>query len=210
MLTLCNQRHVNSRNLHISPAETQSSPVWKMAILFDTAIMAPPAGHECKGYTNLIKNRIHLFKRGQFDLLHKNAISYAARPKYDIPTNKARSEQLEQAANSDNWKKASAILKQPMPSVPYNDTNLPKIAKLHPSPAPYQPNENMQKPTPEFHYRTFIDSDKTIRKRMRDEHLMLKTLRKMSRDTASGPQADSIDFLKDVFLKKTKTPYTTN
>ena len=209
MLTLCNQRHVNSRNLQMPPAETHSSPVWKMAILFETALMAPPAGHECKGYANLIKNRIQLFRKGRFDLLHKNAMSYSARPKYDAPSNKTRSEQLEQAANNDNWKKASSILKQPMPSVPYNALNLPKISKLHPSPAPYQPEEKIQKPTAEFHHRTFFDSDETIRKRMRDEHLMLKTLRKMNRDTASGPQADSIDFLKDVFLKKTKTPYTT-
>jgi len=210
MTSISNQRHVNSRNLHVPQSETQPSPLWKMTILFETALMAPPSGHECKGYANLMKKRISMFKKGQFDLLHKNAVAYAAKPSYDAPSEETRAKQLIQAANNDNWKKAGSFLKKPMPSVPYNEINLPKIAKLHPPPAPYAPTENIQKPTPDFHHHTFLASDETIRRRMKDEHLMIKTLRKMSRDTASGPQADSIDFLKDVFLKKAKTPNTPN
>jgi len=198
--------HINARNLHHPTYETHSSPLWKITLLLEGILLAPPGLGEPRNYQKLIKQRVTQFRLGNLDHMHRLAMQYKATPSYTTPSDKRRSQQIITAANADNWRKASNLLRDPLPSVPYSASNVPKILDLHPPPCSYTPSHPPQRPTSMFHASTFHDSDDLIRTRLGNQDLLLQTLRKLARDTASGPLADSTDFVRDVFLKRSFTP----
>ena len=197
--------HVDARNPHTPPFETLSSPLWKLALLFEGSMLAPPSDSEPRNYQKLVANRIRTFREGRFQALHKNATLNLSPPSYTPSSDTARASNITRAANHDNWRKASKLLKDPLPAMPYTDANLPRVLSLHPPPAAYTSGENIPKPTQMFHAATYATADTKLLNRLTDKHLMLKSLRKLSRDTASGPFADSTDFLRDVFLTRTQS-----
>ena len=197
--------HEDAHNTNIPSYETSSSPLWKMALLFEGSILAPPTSTEPRNYQKLIRRRITTFREGKFSSLHRNAMSIIATPSYDTPTPTTRSEHITRAANNDNWRKASQLLKDPLPAMPYTTENMPRVLDLHPPPNPFTSAANIPKLTPHFHQNVFTESDIKYRNRLLDKHLLLKTLRKLTRDTAAGPFADSTDFLRDVFLTRVQS-----
>jgi len=204
--SIANQPHIDSRNLNVPPQETTSSALWKMLLLFEGMMLAPPSGSEPRNYNSAVMARIKLLQRGSIDLVHQSAASFRTPPSYSIPSDESRSESIISAANSDNWRKASKLLKTPLPPIPFDADHLPQILELHPPPTPYIPPNPIQRPTSSFHTETYLSSNEAIRNRLHDDHLMLKTLRKMARDTAAGPFADSTDFLRDIFLQRSAGP----
>jgi len=131
-------------------------------------------------------------------------------PRTDTANIHQRSTLIEKAANNDDWRKASNLLSDPLPPVPYSDTFLPHIQALHPPPTSYKPTRQLPKPNPSLHQHVYNSGDDIIRSRLTDETLLLSTLRRLKRDKSSGPYADSTDLLKDVFLVRTKTPAQTD
>ena len=96
--------HENARNLHIPPSLTLSSPMWKLSLLFEGTIMAPPSPTEpSRNYQKLIKHRLALFHEGRFMALHRNALSIIPKPSYEPMPAETRAKQLHTAANNDNW-----------------------------------------------------------------------------------------------------------
>jgi len=157
------QPHVNSRNLNVHPSETMSSALWKMCFLFEGAMMAPPSGNEPRNFQKALNSRIDQFRNGQFNLILRSALRFTTKPSYTVPSDTKRSEGIVEAANKDNWRKASSFLKDPLPSVPYNAENLPKIMHLHPPPTTYAPTIEIQRPTREFHHEVYHKSDPSVR-----------------------------------------------
>jgi len=194
--------HEDAHDVTIPAYETSSSPLWKMALLFEGTLLAPPTSTEPRNYQKLIRQRIATFREGRFSTLHRNATSIIASPSYAQPTIDTRKDHITRAANNDNWRKASQLLKDPLPAMPYTPANLPKVLNLHPPPTAFESTTNIPKPTNRFHADIFSTSDVKFRNRLFDKHLILKTLRKLTRDTAAGPYADSTDFLRDVFLTR--------
>jgi len=91
--------------------------------------------------------------------------------------------------------------------MPYTNSNLPKVQQLHPPQTPYRSQLNIPRPTQSFHKDTFNSSTDIFHtKRLTDPTLILQSLRKLNKGTSAGPFADSIDFLQDVFLRRSKTP----
>jgi len=197
--------HEDAHDTTIPSYETSSSPLWKMALLFEGTILSPPTSTEPRNYQKLIRKRIATFREGRFSALHRNAISIVAPPSYASPSTETRKEHITRAANNDNWRKASQLLKDPLPAMPYTSANLPKVINLHPPPTSFNSTANIPKPTQRFHIDLFSKSDSKFRNRIFDKHLLLKTLRKLTRDTAAGPYADSTDFLRDVFLTRSQS-----
>jgi len=203
---MANLPHVNTRQRFIPAHELSASPLWKLTILFEGTLMAPPSQLESRNYQKLIRQRLTLFRHGRFDELHRTAMLYRATPNYDKPTNSQRAQQIIQAANIDDWRKASKLLKEPAPAMPYTTSNLPKVQRLHPPQTPYRSQLNIPRPTQSFHKDIFNSSTDIFRKRLTDPTLILQSLRKLNKGTAAGPFADSIDFLQDVFLRRSKNP----
>jgi len=203
---MANLPHFQTRQRLVPSYETSSSPIWKLAILFEGTIMAPPSQLESRNYQKLIKHRITLFRHGRFAELHRTATLYRATPNYSKPTDPQRSIQIEKAANTDDWRRASKLLQEPAPAMPYTTENLPKVQKLHPPQTLYRPQLDIPRPTQSFHNNVYQSSNELFRKRLIDPTLILQSLRKLNKGTASGPFADSIDFLRDVFLRRSKTP----
>jgi len=205
VLTFTLPVHEESHNLNIPSYETSSTPLWKMMILFEGTILAPPTASEPRNYQKLVRRRIETFRDGRFNSLHRNAMSIMAPPSYQTPSRETRTESIMRSANHDNWRKASQLLKDPLPAMPYTQENLPKVLALHPPPNTFTSTLNIPKPTQSFHTDTYTNAGHKFTNRLQDKHLLLKTLRKLTRDTASGPFADSTDFLRDIFLTRIQT-----
>jgi len=204
--TIAAMPHVNANLRSIPAHETTSTSLWKMTLLLEGTLLAPPAKHEPRNYKKLVNHRIQLFRSGQFSQLHRQAMQYKAIPSYSKPTETQRTQQIHDAANNDDWRKASKLLSEPLPAMPYTPDNLPKVQRLHPPRSSYTPTRQIPRPTTTFHRETFNSANSLYTKRLTDEFLIQKSLCKLTRGTASGPLADSIDFLRDVFLSRAKTP----
>ena len=205
ILSLSLPIHEEAHNVNIPSFETSSTPIWKMVLIFEGTLLAPPTESEPRNYQKLVRRRIETFRDGRFSSLHRNAASILAPPSYNIPSKSSRSESIMRAANHDNWRKASQLLRDPLPAMPYTPENMPQIHALHPPPNSFTSTLNIPKPTQAFHAETYTTANKKFTKRLQDKHLLLKTLRKLTRDTASGPFADSTDFLRDVFLTRAQS-----
>jgi len=201
-----NLPHVNTRQRFIPSHELSASPLWKLTILFEGTLMAPPSQLESRNYQKLIRQRLTLFHHGRFDELHRTAMLYRATPNYNKPTDSQRAHQIVQAANIDDWRRASNLLKEPAPAMPYTTANLPKVQSLHPPQTSFRSQLNIPRPTQSFHKDIYASSTDIFQKRLTDPTLILQSLRKLNKGTAAGPFADSIDFLQDVFLRRSKTP----
>ena len=197
--------HTDANSPHVPQHQSISTPIWKLFLLFEGTMLAPASPIEPRKHDILIKYRIDMFFNGKFNLLHKSAMQELSPPNTDTPTIEQRSKQIEDAANNDDWKKASKLLQEPLPSVPYSEEFLPTIQNLHPPPTSYTPTIPLPRPNPSLHSQSFSTSNDTIRARLRDETLLLSTLRRLKRNKSSGPYADSTDLLKDVFLVRSKT-----
>jgi len=169
-------------------------------------MLAPTSLSEPKNHTNLIQYRITQFYLGKFESLHRSALKYLSPPRIDSPSLSDRAKQIIEAANNDDLRKATNLLQKPLPSVSYNDAFLPKIQSLHPPATNYSPLTPLPKPTSTLHQSMFNNADNTLTSRLQDETLLITTLRKLKRQKSSGPFADSTDFLKDIFLVRSKSP----
>jgi len=141
--------HIQSNSPHAEQCLTTSNAFWKIFLLFEGTMMAPASPTEPRKHETLMQYRIDKFIEGRFDLLHKSATMKLSPPNTDLPSLEQRKEQIEHAANNDDWRKASKLLQAPLPPVSYNDEFLPHIKALHPPPTSTnrtpQPN-----PTPTF------------------------------------------------------------
>jgi len=198
--------HIHHNSPHTEQCLTTSVPFWKMLFVYEGTMMAPASPTEPKKHAILIQYRMDKFIEGRFDLLYKSATQKLSPPNTESPSLEQRKEQIVQAANNDDWRKASNLLQAPLPPVPYNDEFLPKIESLHPPPTSYRPATPMARPNPTLHQHSFYSSSDKIRARLKDETLLLSTLRRLKRDKSSGPFADSTDLLKNTFLVRSKSP----
>jgi len=191
---------------HNQASQTTSIPIWKLFLTLEGTLLAPASSSEPKNHNNLIQYRINQFYLGKFEFLHRSAMKYLSPPRTDAPTLEDRAKQIVEAANNDDLRKATNLLQKPLPSVQYNDTYLPKIEALHPQATPYSSSPPLPKPTSSLHHSIYSNADNTLTARLHDESLLITTLRKLKRQKSSGPFADSTDFLKDIFLVKSKSP----
>jgi len=191
---------------HNTASQTSSTPIWKLFLAFEGTMMAPASPNEPKNHINLIQYRITQFYLGKFDTLHRSAMKYLSPPRLDTPTTEDRSKQIVEAANNDDLKKASKLLQKPLPCVSYDATYLPKIQALHPPATNYSSPNLIPRPTESLHQSIFSNANNVLTARLRDETLLIHTLRKLKRQKSSGPFADSTDFLKDIFLVRSKSP----
>jgi len=198
--------HINANSPHSDPFNTTPNAFWKMFLIFEGTMLAPSSPNEPKKHETLIQYRMDQFIEGKFNILNKTALQKLSPPNTDTPTLDERKEQIIKAANNDDWRKASKLLQAPLPPVSYNDEYLPKIKDLHPPATNYTSSNPIARPNPTLHQHSFTSSNETIRSRLKDETLLLSTLRRLKRDKSSGPFADSTDLLKDVFLVRSKTP----
>jgi len=205
LLIKAQEPHVDNNSPHSNAYQTSPSPIWKILLLFEGSLMAPATATDPKrNYQALIKRRVAQFLDGNFDVLYQNAMCHLSSPRTDTPTIDQRQSQILRAANNDDWKKASQLLQQPLPSVPFDDTYLPHIQALHPPPTPYLSEEPLPRPSHSLHQSIFSTADETLRSRLADPSLTINTLRRLKKDKSSGPYADSTDMLKDIFLVRSK------
>ena len=148
--------------------------------------MAPPSQLESRNYQKLIRQCLTLFRHGRFDELHRTAMLYQATPNYEKPSDSQRAQQITQAANIDDWRRASKLLKEPAPAMLYTTTNLPKVQRLHPTQTSYRSQLNIPRPTQSFHKEIFASSTDIFRKRLTDPTLILQSLRKLNKVTYAG------------------------
>ena len=205
VLIKSHEPHVEGNTPHLEAYQTSPSPLWKILLLFEGSIMAPPSETDPRrNYQALIKRRVSQFLDGNFDKLYQNAMSHLSPPRKEAPNLEERQQRIVKAANNDDWKKASQLLNEPLPSVPFDDTYLPHIQALHPPPAPYISPQPLPRPSQSLHQSIYSTADETLRSRLCDATLTISTLRRLKKDKSSGPFADSTDLLKDIFLVRSK------
>lgn len=173
-------------------------------IFIEAILCAPPTAFEDENFEKNLQARLTLFRQGNIDMLYKNALRVPTKaPSAEPPTTKSISRKLQHAADNDNITKACKSLQKPLPKVLYSDSNVTNLVQpLYPKQCTYQPSTPLPKPSKQLNHELFNKSPEHIVEKISNTTMCLQVLKEMAQATASGPTANSVDFLKDTFLKR--------
>ena len=101
--------------------EGNRSSFWKMVLITKTLVCSPPGSLEDKRYSHMVENCIELLIDGNINQLYNKAYGHEQKhPPTTIASINIRKKSFLETMNNDNICKASNMLNEPLPTVPYN------------------------------------------------------------------------------------------